>query len=629
MKMLFALAVTALLLALSAHAADNLEIRGEVAGTMNGVSNLVDDSYTWVPQNFPGFYYDAKNDLGTERLTATITEGNDLRGDSPYGIVYTTTASQRAFKRSDFGYYNVIGFMGEGYFAGYINDSSLLAGEQIPLMQSTNPSSLEKGQLQKILMDENTEIVVTQDKPLQLQEGYQLSFKTIDNRYRRVDLELQKDGIVVDAKSIYPSKDDATYSDKTYCYKKDLGAQKGLVTIAVYVKNAFNDTETAAITVDGIWQLSEESTPVDLGAKFDKMSVGEVDGKTGTITLNNAGQPITLQRNSDVPLVGDIHLKTADSDTLRFYIYRQAREPGTYDIRGAIAGSAGRTDNLVDGSFTWNPQSFAGFYYDVDRDLGTETLTTTLTEGSRLSGDYPNGIEYQTMAQLAEFKFPDWGRYKIIGFMAEPYFAGYYPAEDSGQNLLNLESIDDNSLASEQLEKILRDENEKIVLSKGDYLDLEEGYRLLLKGVDESGRAYLELSREGVTVNSKIIAPGHEYANTVDKTYYYRTNVGLQNGLVTIAVHFKDAVNDGRKSEAVVDGIWQISQTPISVIPDMSYGKMLIRSIDANSGAITMDNKDNAMTLNRNRDVPLFPGIGLRTADNDSLRFFIYRQESI
>ena len=629
MKMLFALAVTALLLALSAHAADNLEIRGEVAGTMNGVSNLVDDSYTWVPQNFPGFYYDAKNDFGMERLTATITEGNDLRGDSPYGIVYTTTASQRAFKRSDFGYYNVIGFMGEGYFAGYINDSSLLAEGQIPLMQSTNPSSLEKGQLQKILMDENTEIVVTQDKPLQLQEGYQLSFKTIDNRYHRVDLELQKDGIVVDAKSIYPSKDDATYSDKAYCYKKDLGAQKGLVTIAVYVKNAFNDTETAAITVDGIWQLSEESTPVDLGAKFDKMSVGEVDGKTGTITLNNAGQPITLQRNSDVPLMGDIHLKTADSDTLRFYIYRQATQPGTYDIRGSIAGSTGRTDNLVDGSFTWNPQSFAGFYYDVDRDLGTETLTTTLTEGSRLSGDYPNGIEYQTMAQLAEFKFPDWGRYKIIGFMAEPYFAGYYPAEDSGQNLLNLESIDDNSLASEQLEKILRDENEKIVLSKGDYLDLEEGYRLLLKGVDESGRAYLELSREGVTVNSKIIAPGHEYANTVDKTYYYRTNVGLQNGLVTIAVHFKDAVNDGRKSEAVVDGIWQISQTPISVIPDMSYGKMLIRSIDANSGAITMDNKDNAMTLNRNRDVPLFPGIGLRTADNDSLRFFIYRQESI
>jgi len=98
---------------------------------------------------------------------------------------------------------------------------------------------------------------------------------------------------------------------------------------------------------------------------------------------------------------------------------------------------------------------------------------------------------------------------------------------------------------------------------------------------------------------------------------------------VTIAVHFKDAVNDGRKAQAIVDGIWQISQTPISVNPDASYGKMLVRSIDANSGAITMDNKDNAITLGKNRDVSLFPGIGLKTADNDSLRFFIYKQEDI
>jgi len=245
------------------------------------------------------------------------------------------------------------------------------------------------------------------------------------------------------------------------------------------------------------------------------------------------------------------------------------------------------------------------------------------------SGDDPNGIEYQTTAQLAKFNFPDWGRYRIIGFMAEPYFAGYYPSEDWGPDLLNRESIDENSLACEQLEKILRDGGEEIVLSKGSYLDLEEGYRLLLKGIDEHGKALVELSKDGVTVNSKVIAPGHEYATIADKTYYYRMNVVAQNGLVTIAVHFKDAVNDGRKSEAIVDGVWQISGEPISVKPDMSYDKMRIRSNDATNGVISMDNKDNAMTLNRNRDVSLFPGIGLRTADNDSLRFFIYRQESI
>jgi hypothetical protein len=55
MRILFALAVTALLLALSANAADKLEIRSAVAGTMNGVSNLADDSYTWNLRIFPDF----------------------------------------------------------------------------------------------------------------------------------------------------------------------------------------------------------------------------------------------------------------------------------------------------------------------------------------------------------------------------------------------------------------------------------------------------------------------------------------------------------------------------------------------------------------------------------------------
>jgi len=629
MKTIFALAVAALLLALSAHAAERLDIRSEVAGTINGVSNLAYDSFTWHPQNFPGFYYDPKKDIGTEELKVSVTDENDLSGDVPFGIVYTTKASQSSFRQSELGSYNVIGFLGERYFAGYFNDTGLDQWMQIPLIRSDDPNSLEKGQLQHILIDDNSEIVVTQNEPLALQEGYQLGFRDIDIRSGRVDLELKKDGVVVDSSTAYPSKDDATYSDKTYTYKKDLSGQRGLVTIAVYIKNAYNDTENTAITVGGIWQISEESTAVKAGAKFGKMSVSEVDGVAGIITLNNAGQPIALQKNSDVPLMGDIHLRTADSDALRLYLYRQVTEPGAYDIRSSIAGTIAENDNLDDGSFTWNPQNFAGFFYDADRDLGTETLTATLTEDNRLSGDSPYGISYQTAAQLAELQFQDWGKYLIIGFLGEPYFAGYRQADDMGQDMLYRESIDDNSLASEQIEKILLDSSGKVVLAKGDFLDLDEGYRLLLKGVDESGRAFLELSRDGVTVNSRIIAPGNEYATTADKTYWYRTNVGAQNGLVTIAVHFKDAVSDGRTSQAIVDGIWQISEKPVSVAPDKPFGKMLVASVDASSGVITMDNKDSALMLIKNRDLSLFPEIGLRTADNDSLRFFIYRQEKI
>ena len=39
------------------------------------------------------------------------------------------------------------------------------------------------------------------------------------------------------------------------------------------------------------------------------------------------------------------------------------------EIRGSVAT----------GDSQWNPQNFAGFDYDIDRDVGSDTLTTTLT----------------------------------------------------------------------------------------------------------------------------------------------------------------------------------------------------------------------------------------------------------
>ena len=66
-------------------------------------------------------------------------------------------------------------------------------------------------------------------------------------------------------------------------------------------------------------------------------------------------------------------------------------------------------------TFTWNSQTFAGFYYDIDDNLGTEKLTTTITEGNKLHE--PNGVVYTTTAQKNDFEFEDWGYYNVIGFL--------------------------------------------------------------------------------------------------------------------------------------------------------------------------------------------------------------------
>ena len=96
-------------------------------------------------------------------------------------------------------------------------------------------------------------------------------------------------------------------------------------------------------------------------------------------------------------------------------------------------------------------------------------------------------------------------------------------------------------------------------------------------------------------------------------------------------MHFKNAFRGADQNLATIDGVWQISDTPTEVKVDTEYDKMSIRTVDA-ADTITMDNKDNAITLSKNKDTALMAGINIKTADQDEitaenpLRFYIYKE---
>ncbi len=636
MKKLAAITLTSMMLLLATAmvvgAVPSVEVRGAVAGTINGQSNLVDgNSFTWNPQNFAGFYYDIKKDIGTETMKFDLTEGNKLSGDSPYGITYTSTAQDKEYEFEPWGSYKIIGFGADPYFAGY-NPGEDVASNLF-YSESTDKNSLSSEQLQKVLIDDDTEMTLTSGTPLKLKEGYELAIKSIDIDGNKVYLELSKDGQVVDSKVISPSRAGATEADKTYYYKNPVvGDQKKLVTIGVHFKNAFRGADQNLATIDGTWQISDTPTEVKADTQFEKLTIRSVDANAGTITMDNKDNAITLSKNKDTTLAGGVNIRTADNDTLRFYIYKLITEPGEVQVRGAVAGTVSGESNLVDGnSFTWNPQTFAGFYYDIKKDLGNENLQFVLTGDNKLSGDSPYGATYLTTTQDKAFERAIWGTYKVIGFQAERYFAGYNPGEDVASNLFYSESTDKNSLSSEQLQQILIDNKDEMTVTSGTPLKLEQGYELAIKSIDIDGnKVYLELSKDGQVVDSKVISPSKTDATEADKTYYYKNPaVGDQKKLVTIGVHFKNAFRGADANLASIDGIWQISDTPTEVKADTQYGKMTIRSVDANAGTITMDNKDNAITLSKNKDTELMPGVSIKTADNDTLRYYIYKPVTI
>lgn len=591
---------------------------------INGQITVVDvDRFTWDPQNFAGFYYDLDSDSGAETLTASLNDGK-LSGSIPYGLTYQTMAQEKSFKFEDWGSYSVIGFLGMKCFAGCLEGDDL--DKNFLAQKSLDKSSLAKGQLEEVLLDNDDETTITSSSPLMLNNGYKLNLKSISIDGNDADIELYKDDRLVDSKKIQPSKVNADMSDKTYYYTKNVGDQNNLVIIAVHFKNAFMGADQGIGTIDGIFQISDEPISVMSEAVFGKMTISDVTDDH--IAMDNRENTITLSKNKDFLLGGDLHLLTADqrvvddSHPLRYYPCMEINQPGNYDIRGTVAT----------GDFTWASPNFAGFYYNPDDDTGTETFEARISESehsSTLSGDDPYGLIYRTTAQKNSFRFQDWGSYYVIGFLEKKCFAGYPGGSDSENGLLSEKSSDQNSLAKGQLEEVLLDTDAKTTISADSPLELKDGYELELSALDANGeKAFVQLRKDGKVVDSKQLDLGKN-VTLATKTYYYKETVGNIKSQITIAVHFKNAFVAAQKIVAIVDGVWQLSHEPIMLQEGTEFDKMSVQSVDLTAESITFANKDNPITLSRNKDTVLMGDIRLRTADSDLLRYYIYKERQI
>ena len=616
-----AITLTALVLllasAMAVSAVDKVEIRGPVADVVDTV-----EPYVWGPQEFAGFYYDIDDDLGRESITMTITDGNVLDEDT--GVIYSTEAQQNDFDYEEWGKYWTIGFLAEEYFAAYVEGTAETA---FLFDDSTDTNLMADEQLSKVLTDDDEERTFTSGTPLKLAEDYELAIQAIDLDGNKVYVQLMKNGAVVDSSVIEPSKTGATIKDKTYTYKKDLGDTEKIVVIAVHFKNAFRGAETDLATVDGIWQISDTYTEIEEDTEYDKMTIQTVDADTKTITMINEDEKITLTKKKDISLMENIRIKTADQDPtvedpLRFFIYKEITEPGTYEVRGTVK-------NLEMDPIEWTASSFAGFYYDIDDDLGRESITMTITEGNVLDED--TGVIYRTEAQQNDFDYEEWGNYWTIGFLAEEYFAAYVEGTTETAFLFD-DSTDTNLMADEQLSKVLIDDDEERTFTSGTPLELDEDYELAIQAIDLDGnKVYVQLMKNGAVVDSSVIEPSKTGATVKDKTYTYKKDLGDTEKIVVIAVHFKNAFRGAETDLATVDGIWQISDTYTEIEEDTEYDQMTIQTVDAGAKTIIMANEDNKITLSKKKDISLMENIRIKTADQDDapLRFYIYKEMTI
>ena len=166
----------------------------------------------------------------------------------------------------------------------------------------------------------------------------------------------------------------------------------------------------------------------------------------------------------------------------------------TVEIRGPVYNGSSLTDILANSAYgngtaiTMDANKFAAFYYDIDNNVTTESLTIKNVAGTsgRTIGD--NGLVYKTTIGNAKYQYDDWGNYSVLGFFADKY-------------------IPLKSNSADKLAKLVLDSDDKYTLKTGDSLDLGDGYSLQAKQVDVDGnKVWLEFDKDGEYVDDEIVS---------------------------------------------------------------------------------------------------------------------------
>jgi S-layer protein (TIGR01567 family) len=536
------------------------------------------DEYTWTPNTFSGFFYDLKDDVGTEKLSVRIHKsgGDYSRSIDEGDLRYNSDVQKLEYKYSSWGSYQVMGFMADKYFAGYLENDII-----------DNPRSLiNDGQLRKVLIDSDDEQTLTSGSVLPMEEGYELRIREVDINGNKVFLSLAKNGEVVDSKVVSPD----SLRSATYKYEVEVAGEKTPIIMA-HISNVFASAESSLATIDGLFQISDNYSSVEDGDKYDKMKVISVSDSG--IEMENE-DALTLKKGGIAKIFGEVGFQTADADELRFAPI--VERTGTYDVRGTVINPSNTSE------FTWTPYNFEGFYYDIDDDVGTESLNAKITRGSRIE---EKDLTYQTSPQPVKFKFKDWGKYDVIGFMADKYFAGY----NNATVFTDVASV----INEGELRKILIDSDDSETIAGGSVLALKDGYELRIKEVDLNGnKVYLSLAKNGEDVDSKVVAPSGD-AKDRTSNYMYKVNIGSEKDVPIIVAHIQSVFRGTETDLATVDGLFQVSDTPESVEEGEVHGRMKVETLG--DEGITMKN-DGSISLGRGRTIEIMENLRLEVADN-------------
>ena len=404
---------------------------------------------------------------------------------------------------------------------------------------------------------------VTSGTPLKLDEGYELAIKSVDIDGNKVYLELIKDGYSVDSKIILASNEVDDIYDDTYVYSSPGASQ----SIKVHFKNAFRGADQNLATIDSISQTSEIDSSRILINNANESTIRSGE----TLKLNEGyelaiksvdidGNKAYLELIKDGSVV-DSKIIVAANEVDDTYVYSNTKTSQAIRVhfKNAFRGSDQHLATID--RFLQTSES------DPSRILINNTQMFTVTSGKPLKLDEGYELAIKSVdidgnkAYLELIKDGSVVDSKIIVAANEVDDTYVYSNPKTSQAIKVhfknafrgwdkiLVTIDSISQTSEiDSSRILINNANESTIRSGETLKLDEGYELAIKSVDIDGnKAYLELSKDGSVVDSKVIVA----ANEVDDTYVYSNTETLQ----AIRVHFKNAFRGADQNLVTVDSV--------------------------------------------------------------------------
>ncbi|MFY1112649.1 MAG: S-layer protein domain-containing protein [Methanosarcinaceae archaeon] len=367
--------------------------------TKRGFVKIGEEAAEYNYSNYPEFYYDPNNEgIFPEKMSFEISRNGDHWRVDESALKYNTLVQRTPYKYQE-----------DGWEEGSYPALGFFAEKHVLLKNKAGISNISA----KLLIDNDEKYTLRVGKMLDLGEGYALTAKHIDVEGGNVSLEFTKDGDFVADATIDVSS--GRIEDKTWVVKLDnIEGENGVSVLRVHVNQVFQGAVDSIAQIEGLWLIDyENAMTIEVDQEFDELTLTEI--RVDSLTFRNHSS-IYLRKGETEGIAGDLKFRISNSEDLKYCLVKEKEypEPVNCEIKGGLIERSVPIE--LDGD------NFPGFFYDLERDVQTETLNIRFLDGRTIG---VNNLVYRTEVKELEYKFQegDWKgkKFNVVGFFGRKY----------------------------------------------------------------------------------------------------------------------------------------------------------------------------------------------------------------